>query len=511
MPHHTDEEIHVGDSVVVKPGVTDPDMGDDLGGWQGRVVGIEDADEPDDPHLMVDIAWDSQTLQSMSAEEITSCELEGLDWKVLRLRLDEVVLTTPRDTPADVERMRQTLARQFIPMHDEESYLEDDDDPLSRDDDDESFRGDYPGPLSAISIDDVETMAETPAVFARGRAYLREGKIIHYAANVQSIEATVLGSAGEYAIHIIDTPSDIMLYCDCPDEGSICKHLVAVLLHYLETRGTEETPGDYEIPVTVRNALAAMTQPELLELVLGLAEARGEVLRDIMARVHVAPASAVRPPRDSAQVTAIKKQVARFFDELERQNEYEAEYDDWQHEYDEHETYPELETTFAITRTLAPDDRLEIYWYVLTCAAKINQEYALGTPQIIEAITAYADTAGEIAHTQAEKQPYIRALIELLDWSFVGEVTVSNAIKQALEHLCTSSDEMHELIDLLTQANEACHADWIAGYYRQLGEDAEYLRVREANLCRKPSISNSRITGNSTATPNANGRRWSDG
>jgi len=36
----------------------------------------------------------------------------------------------------------------------------------------------------------------------------------------------------------------------------------------------------------LRDALAAMTQPELLELVLGLAEARSEVLREIMARVH---------------------------------------------------------------------------------------------------------------------------------------------------------------------------------------------------------------------------------
>jgi hypothetical protein len=29
--------LHFGDSVVVKPGVLEPDFGMDIGGWQGRI------------------------------------------------------------------------------------------------------------------------------------------------------------------------------------------------------------------------------------------------------------------------------------------------------------------------------------------------------------------------------------------------------------------------------------------------------------------------------------------
>ena len=52
----------IGDSVVVKPGVTDPDMDGDLGGWQGRVTAIYEDEDP----VTVEIHWDSLTLKSIS-------------------------------------------------------------------------------------------------------------------------------------------------------------------------------------------------------------------------------------------------------------------------------------------------------------------------------------------------------------------------------------------------------------------------------------------------------------
>ena len=42
----------VGDSVRVKPGVDDQDLGLGIGGWQGRVTGIQ---QDDDGTLLVDI------------------------------------------------------------------------------------------------------------------------------------------------------------------------------------------------------------------------------------------------------------------------------------------------------------------------------------------------------------------------------------------------------------------------------------------------------------------------
>ena len=49
----------LGDSVVVKPGVTDPVTGSALGGWQGRLIALEDQRD------RLSIQWDSLTLKSM--------------------------------------------------------------------------------------------------------------------------------------------------------------------------------------------------------------------------------------------------------------------------------------------------------------------------------------------------------------------------------------------------------------------------------------------------------------
>ena len=62
----TTSTYHVGDCVRVKAGVKDPDWGKDLGGWQGRISGIDkDGDE-----VVVNIQWDSITLKNMPAAMI---------------------------------------------------------------------------------------------------------------------------------------------------------------------------------------------------------------------------------------------------------------------------------------------------------------------------------------------------------------------------------------------------------------------------------------------------------
>jgi hypothetical protein len=98
--------LKIGDSVVVKPGVKDPDFGGDIGGWQGRVMEIR-ADEQGIP--MLDLQWDSLTLGQIPPSAIQHCEEEGLDWSTMGLYAHEVEPAQPRDKPRDVERTRADL------------------------------------------------------------------------------------------------------------------------------------------------------------------------------------------------------------------------------------------------------------------------------------------------------------------------------------------------------------------------------------------------------------------
>jgi hypothetical protein len=86
----------IGDSAVVKPGVTDPDTGNDISGWQGHIGAIYDKE------MTVEIQWDSLTLKNMSPEHIAWCEEEGLSWTEMNLSTDEVEPVAARDTEKDV-------------------------------------------------------------------------------------------------------------------------------------------------------------------------------------------------------------------------------------------------------------------------------------------------------------------------------------------------------------------------------------------------------------------------
>jgi hypothetical protein len=88
----------IGESVVVKSGVTDPDTGRDISGWQGRISAILDKSE------ILTIRWDSLTLRGMPPDLIAWSEEEGLSWSEMNLSLEEVEPAAARDTEDDMTR-----------------------------------------------------------------------------------------------------------------------------------------------------------------------------------------------------------------------------------------------------------------------------------------------------------------------------------------------------------------------------------------------------------------------
>ena len=98
------DQLNIGDSVVVKTGVKDPDLGTSIAGWQGRISEI------DLDNNLVCIQWDSVTLQSIPGKIIQMCEKDNLNWEVMYLSPKEVERTAPRDDEEDVQDMVQQLS-----------------------------------------------------------------------------------------------------------------------------------------------------------------------------------------------------------------------------------------------------------------------------------------------------------------------------------------------------------------------------------------------------------------
>lgn len=93
-----------GDVVRVKSGVKDVDFGGDIGGWQGRVVEVQQGS--------IMVAWDSHTLlHDVPPEKIAESEKQGFDWTLYGLSPQELEPAEARDTPADVRQAVDELTK----------------------------------------------------------------------------------------------------------------------------------------------------------------------------------------------------------------------------------------------------------------------------------------------------------------------------------------------------------------------------------------------------------------
>ena len=103
--------MKLGDSVIVKQGVKEPDLEEfELSGWQGRVSKIDTKSDKD--NILITIEWDSLTLRQIPSYYIEHSEREGLDWKNMTLYESELELTTPRDKKENVKRTQSKLSDQ---------------------------------------------------------------------------------------------------------------------------------------------------------------------------------------------------------------------------------------------------------------------------------------------------------------------------------------------------------------------------------------------------------------
>lgn len=88
------------ESVRVKDGTVDEELGVDFSGWQGRTGDMVLVEEGE-PRMTV--IWDSLSIKAIPLEILERCEKEGIDWTGALLRLEEIESAEPRDSWEDVE------------------------------------------------------------------------------------------------------------------------------------------------------------------------------------------------------------------------------------------------------------------------------------------------------------------------------------------------------------------------------------------------------------------------
>ena len=105
------KKFKIGDSVVVKNGVIEPDIEFEIGGWQGRIIEIDK--EHDKDNFLITIEWDSITLKQMPEDYVKQSELEGLDWEKMILYESDLEKTSSRDAKKDLEIVKNQLSDKY--------------------------------------------------------------------------------------------------------------------------------------------------------------------------------------------------------------------------------------------------------------------------------------------------------------------------------------------------------------------------------------------------------------
>jgi len=93
--HKKKKELKVGNSAVVKNDIKDVAFGDEMTGWQGRIIEVHKHDDGDTILLL---EWDSITLDGFPDRFFENCEENGQSWSEYYISSKDVQSAAPRDT-----------------------------------------------------------------------------------------------------------------------------------------------------------------------------------------------------------------------------------------------------------------------------------------------------------------------------------------------------------------------------------------------------------------------------
>jgi uncharacterized RDD family membrane protein YckC len=93
----------VGDSVVVANNTKEPDLGIDIGGWQGRISEIYEKQN------FVCVEWDSVSLRNAPDSFFIKSRELGLDWTHTDLDITSIAPAAPRDRPRELAAVIRSL------------------------------------------------------------------------------------------------------------------------------------------------------------------------------------------------------------------------------------------------------------------------------------------------------------------------------------------------------------------------------------------------------------------
>ena len=130
--------------------------------------------------------------------------------------------------------------------------------------------------INEITVKDVHSLVDTK-IFQRGTEYFNDGRVLNPTHDGNEICAEVEGSSSSNYKTSVKLERGKMKYeCDCPYDWGICKHVVALLLNWINRK------DDFEDISKKKNEAISMSHEELKRMVETFAKEEPQIFFKIM-------------------------------------------------------------------------------------------------------------------------------------------------------------------------------------------------------------------------------------
>ncbi len=335
--------------------------------------------------------------------------------------------------------------------------------------------------LKTLTSQQVENLADSGLIFQRGQAYLSAGAVTKFklGPGAKSIQARVAGSDDIYQVEIADFNGEPEIECSCPYDGFICKHTVAVLLYFINERdalnSTLEVESQSGSESVLGQTLEAMDHSRLVGMLVQLSEQNDLFRRTLFENIDIPAQVVQQQPVNSVGVQRLKSEISKYFKNLS----------DTLSDYYESEELDEIDDFLDQIATFNPQDQLELFILLAEAGNSILDECGINAVQLGVALTLYGQAASLLTLSSQEKEGHFDRLLKTLEtleiWGYGAEPA---DLKAGLDALASTSADYTFLLERFKKlTGEFSYiSDWVADYHLKLGDEANYLSVREANL-----------------------------
>ncbi|AFY83144.1 SWIM zinc finger family protein [Oscillatoria acuminata] len=344
--------------------------------------------------------------------------------------------------------------------------------------------------LNDLTIEEITDFADSPAIFKKGEQCYDNGRVEQFFMSGKGIKAKVEGKTGPYSVEIRTGRDNLTTDCTCAYSGEVCEHIVAVLLYAMLGDPEEEEEAamvpPHGMPIS-ENKFQQLFRGELYIEDLFELMAQSEQTSSSSSRQQFGQTNNVIPFPNSKKMTVaeLKQEIQEFFKAVQgEEEELENSFEYGLFALSKPE-FANLNSVFAQLSNLTLKQQIDVLWYVVISGNLIFSQTGtvFGDLEISEALELFADRVMALDLEMPQKEVYLNSLIAAFDWPMFLHEELDQALKEAMNMLCSTEEELRYAIATLESCGlETNSREWVMEAYRTLGDGDNLVRLSEERL-----------------------------